>query len=116
LPLTLPLDFGLQTSFPLTAPRRSATVQKMQTLPESCPPLPDLPPLFWNEVAKQTAHWQEFFAKTTAEQGDPGKMRKVCIARIKTRLKRVYAGKNAGRSLFEMAHYVACLSVIDSRN
>jgi len=43
-------------------------------------------------------------------------MRKVCIARIKTRLKRVYAGKNAGRSLFEMAHYVACLTVIDSRN
>jgi hypothetical protein len=43
-------------------------------------------------------------------------MREVCIARIKTRLKRIYAGKNAGRSLFEMADYVACLTVIDSRN
>ena len=32
------------------------------------------------------------------------------------RLKRLDAGKNAGGSLFEMADYVACLSVIDSRN
>src|ERR1017187_126121 len=43
-------------------------------------------------------------------------MRGVCIAHIKTRLKRIDAGKNAGRSLFEMANCVACLSVIDSRN
>jgi len=44
-------------------------------------------------------------------------MREICVARIKTHLKRIYAGKkNAGRSLFEMAHYVACLTVIDSRN
>jgi hypothetical protein len=43
-------------------------------------------------------------------------MRKTCIARIKTRLKRIDAGKNPGRSLFEIADYVACLTVIDSRN
>jgi hypothetical protein len=43
-------------------------------------------------------------------------MRKICISRIKTRLKRIAAGKNAGRSLFELADYVACLMVIDSRN
>jgi len=88
----------------------------MQSLPPSCPPLPDLPPLFWGEVAKQTAHWQEFFAHAAPGETDPGAMRKICIARIKTRLKRVYAGKNAGRALFEMAQYVACLTVIESRN
>jgi hypothetical protein len=43
-------------------------------------------------------------------------MREICVARIKTRLKRIYAGKNAGRALFELADYVACLTVIDSRN
>jgi hypothetical protein len=88
----------------------------MQALPLSCPPLPDLPPLFWAEVTKQVAHWQEFFAQAAPGDAPPDEMRKVCIARIKTRLKRLYAGKNAGRSLFEMSHYVACLSVIDSRN
>ena len=40
----------------------------MHALPPSCPPLPDLPPLFWNEVAKQVAYWQEFFAQ--AAPGD----------------------------------------------
>ena len=51
------------------------------------------------------------------DDADPEEMRKVCVARIKTRLKRIYAGKkNAGRSLFEMAQYVACLTVIESRN
>jgi hypothetical protein len=89
----------------------------MQSLPPSCPPLPDLPPLFWNEVTKQIPHCQEFFAKAAPSEAHPGEMRKICIARIKTRLKHLYAGKkNAGRSLFEMAHYVACLTVIDSRN
>jgi hypothetical protein len=43
-------------------------------------------------------------------------LREECIARMKTRLKRINAGKNAGRSLFELTDYVACLSVIDSRN
>ena len=89
----------------------------MQSLPPSCPPLPDLPPLFWTEVAKQVAYWQEFFAQAAPGDAPPDEMRKVCITRIKTRLKRLYAGKkNAGRSLFEMAHYVACLTVIESRN
>ncbi len=88
----------------------------MQALPPTCPPLPELPPLFWNEVAKQMAHWQEFFAQATPGEADPGAMRKICVTRIKTRLRRLYAGKNAGRSLFEMAQYVACLNVIESRN
>jgi len=88
----------------------------MQALPPSCPPLPELPPLFWNEVTKQIPHWQEFFARAAPGEADPGVVRKICIARIKTRLKRIYAGKSAGRSLFEMAHYVACLTVIESRN
>ena len=43
-------------------------------------------------------------------------LREECIARIKARLKRIEAGKNAGRSLFELADYIACLTVIDSRN
>ena len=84
--------------------------------PPSCPPLPELPLLFWTEVAKQVAYWQEFFAQAAPGKAPPDEMREVCITRIKTRLKRVCAGKNAGRSLFEMAHYVACLTVIDSRN
>jgi len=89
----------------------------MHALPPSCPSLPDLPPLFWTEVAKQVAHWQEFFAQAAPGDAPAAEMRKICIARINTRLKRIYAGKkNAGRSLFEMAQYVACLTVIDSRN
>jgi len=44
-------------------------------------------------------------------------MLKISIARIKTRLKRISkGGKNAGRSLFELSDFVACLTVIDSRN
>ena len=39
-----------------------------------------------------------------------------CDANIQKRHQRVYAGKNAGRSLFELAQYVACLTVIESRN
>ena len=86
----------------------------MQTLPSSCPELPDLPPLFWNRVNERIEYWQNCFA-----QPDPPpveKMRKLCIARIKTRLKRIDAGKDAGRSLFELSEFVACLTVIESRN
>jgi hypothetical protein len=88
----------------------------VQALPPSCPPLPDLPPLFWTRVAERVAYWQEFFAHSDPDDAPAGEMRKVCIARIKTRLKRFYANKNAGRSLFELSEYVACLTVIDSRN
>ena len=88
----------------------------MQALPPSCPPLPELPPLFWTRVAEQIAYWQDFFAHSDPEETYPDEMRKICIARIKARRKRIYAGKNAGRALFEMADYVACLTVIDSRN
>ena len=88
----------------------------MQALPPSCPPLPDLPPLFWNRVAEQVAYWQSYFAQSDPDPAPVDAMREICIARIKTRLKRIYAGKNAGRNLFELADYVACLKVIDSRN
>ncbi len=88
----------------------------MHALPESCPPLPELPPLFWGEVTKKIAHWQEFFARAKPGEASPAEMRKSCIARIKTRLKRLQTQKNPGRALFEMAQYVACLTVIESRN
>ena len=88
----------------------------MHALPPSCPPLPDLPPLFWNRVTEQIAYWQDFFARSAPDDAPANEMREICIARIKTRLKRIYAGKNAGRALFELADYVACLTVIDSRN
>jgi hypothetical protein len=88
----------------------------MQALPPSCPLLPDLPPLFWNRVTEQIAYWQDFFAQPDNAEVSFEAMRKECIARIKTRLKRIDAGKNAGRSLFELSDYVACLTVIDSRN
>jgi len=89
----------------------------MRALPQSCPPLPDLPPLFWKRVAERVAHWQQFFADAAPGEADPDEIRKICIARIKTRLNSIYAGKkNAGRSLFELSEYVACLTVIDSRN
>ena len=39
-------------------------------------------------------------------------MRDVCIAGIKTRHKRISLGRKAGSSLFELAQYVACLTVI----
>ena len=84
------------------------------TLPPSCPELPELPPLFWNRVHERIGYWQNCFA-----QPDPPpleQVRKVCIARIKTRLKRLYARKNAGRALFELSEFVACLIVIESRN
>jgi hypothetical protein len=88
----------------------------MKSLPPSCPPLPDLPPLFWNRVAERIAYWQNLYAQPDPDPPPLDAMRKACIARIKTRLKRIYAGKNAGRSLFELAEFVACLTVIDSRN
>jgi hypothetical protein len=88
----------------------------MQSLPPSCPPLPELPPLFWGRVTEQVAYWQDFFAKTKPEEAPLPEMRHTCIARIKTRLKRIDTGKNAGRALFELADYVACLTVMDSRN
>jgi hypothetical protein len=88
----------------------------MQALPSSCPPLPELPPLFWNRVTERIAFWQDYFAHPDPNDPPLDSMRKQCIARIKTRLKRIYAGKNAGRSLFELSEFVACLTVIDSRN
>lgn len=88
----------------------------MQALPPSCPPLPDLPPLFWTRVVERLAYWQNYYAQLDPIPAPIDVMRKICISRIKSRLKRINAGKNAGRSLFELADYVACLSVIDSRN
>jgi len=88
----------------------------MQALPQQCPPLPDLPPLFWTRVTERIAYWQGYYAQTDPEPAPVEEMRKICIARIKTRLKRIQAGKNAGRSLFELSEYVACLTVINSRN
>ena len=87
----------------------------MNALPLDCPALPELPPLFWNHVTEQIPYWQGVIA-----QPDPSypleAMRKDCIARIKTRLKRLEAGKNPGRAMFELSEYVACLTVIDTRN
>jgi hypothetical protein len=45
-----------------------------------------------------------------------GELRKLCMARIKTRLKRISAKKNAGLALFDLSDYLACLMVIESRN
>ena len=89
----------------------------MHALPPSCPPLPDFPPLFWNRVNEQIVFWQEAFSHPY-EPGDytPDQMRKICVARIKTRLKRIADQKNAGRALFELADFLACLMVIESRN
>jgi hypothetical protein len=85
------------------------------TLPPSCPELPDLPPLFWNRVHERIEYWQNCFAQPNAPPVEA--MREECIARIKTRLKRIYkGGKNAGRALFELSEFVACLIVIESRN
>jgi hypothetical protein len=89
----------------------------MHVLPPSCPPLPELPPLFWNRVNEQLAYWQNYFREAKPDDAPIQEMREFCITSINKRLKRIYAGKkNAGRSLFEMADFVACLSVIDSRN
>jgi hypothetical protein len=89
----------------------------MPALPPSCPPLPELPPLFWNQVAERIAYWQEFYTQAKPDEAPIDEMREYCVTQIKKCLKRIYAGrKNAGRSLFEMAEFVACLSVIDSRN
>ena len=86
----------------------------MQSLPPSCPELPDVPPLFWNRVNERIEYWQSVFAEPDPPAVE--EMRKICIARIETRLKRIYARKNAGRSLFELSEFVACLIVIESRN
>jgi hypothetical protein len=59
---------------------------------------------------------QSYYAQNNPEPAPIDEMRRICIARIKTRLKRIDAGKNPGRSLFELSEYVACLTVIDSRN
>ena len=88
----------------------------MQALPPSCPPLPELPPLFWNRVTERIAYWQSYYAQKDPEPVPIDQMRKICFARIKTRLKRIDNGKNPGRSLFELSEFVACLTVIDSRN
>ena len=68
-------------------------------------------------VNEQIAFWQEAFSHPY-QPGDytPDQMRKLCVARIKTRLKRIAAQKNAGRALFELSDYLACLMVIESRN
>ena len=87
----------------------------MNLLPMDCPPLPELPPLFWNHVAEQIPYWQNVISKPESDYPIE-RMRKDCIARIKTRLKRLSAGKNAGRAMFELSDYVACLTAIDSRN
>lgn len=86
----------------------------MQQLPPSCPELPELPPLFWNRVNERIEYWQACFAQPSPPSVE--QTRKYCIARIKTRLKRIYERKNAGRSLFELSEFVACLIVIESRN
>ena len=86
----------------------------MQPSPPSCPELPELPPLFWNRVNERIEYWQHVFAQPNPPPVE--QIRKVCIARIKTRLKRIYEGKSAGRSLFELSEFVACLTVIDARN
>ena len=88
----------------------------MPALPLSCPPLPELPPIFWNRVTEQLDYWQKVCAEAASDPPCIEEMRKVCIARIKTRLRRLETGKNPGRALFELADYVACLTVIDSRN
>jgi len=64
----------------------------MHALPPSCPPIPDFPPLFWNRVNEQIVFWQEAFSHPY-QPGDytPDQMRKLCVARIKTRLKRIAA-------------------------
>ena len=86
----------------------------MHQLPPSCPELPDFPPVFWNQVSERIGYGQGVFAEPNPPPVE--QMRKMCFARIKTRLKRIHAGKNAGRSLFELSEFVACLRVIDSRN
>ena len=88
----------------------------MSAVPPSCPPLPDLPPIFWRRVAQRIAYWQRFHAESKDKHAPIATMRKQCIARIKTRLKRIDSGKDPGRSLFELSEYVACLKVIESRN
>ena len=40
----------------------------------------------------------------------------LCPVRIKARLKRIAAQKNAGRALFRLSDFLACLMVIESRN
>ena len=101
----------------MTAAAAPRTLAAMYALPPSCPPLPELPPLFWNRVHERIAHWQEVLSHPH-QPGDytPDQLRKLCVARIKTRLKRMEQGKNAGRALFELSEYLACLIVVESRN
>ena len=85
----------------LPRPTRHLTLQRY---------LPDLPRLFWTQAAEQVAYWQNFCAQPDPDSPPLDAMHEVCIARLKTRLKRIDAGKNPGRSLFELSDYVACLN------
>ncbi len=87
----------------------------MPELPPSCPDLPDLPPLFWNRVNERIEYWQ---SRLTEPDPPPVEaLRDECISSIHKRLKRIArGGKQAGRSLFELSEFVACLMVIESRN
>ena len=101
----------------LTTLTRPIIVLLMQPLRELCPPLPELPPLFWNRVSERISYWHSFYLDKSERPPPLEEMRQVCIQSIKKRLKNIYAGKkNAGRSMFELADYYACLTVIDSRN
>jgi hypothetical protein len=74
----------------------------MDALPPTCPPLPEFPPLFWSRVYEQIAYWQDVFAQPQ-QPGDafPDQLRKLCVARIKTRLNRTKmdADKQMGSAL-----------------
>ena len=82
-----------------------------------CPELPELPPLFWAQYNTELAHWQKFFAEPDQAQAPIGELRAEVLAAIKRRLKILNrGGRKAGRALFELSGYLACLTVIDSRN
>jgi hypothetical protein len=82
-----------------------------------CPELPELPPMFWAQYNTELAYWQKFFANPDPDGAPIGEMRATVLAAIRRRLKTLdRGGKNAGRALFELSGYLACLTVIDSRN
>ena len=89
----------------------------MQPNIPGCPPLPELPPLFWNRSNEQLAYWQNFFAHPDPGEPPVAEMRTAVLAAIKRRLKTLdRGGKNAGRALFKLSDFLACLTVINSRN
>ena len=88
----------------------------MQANLPGCPPLPEFPPIFWNRFNEQLTYWQKFFAQPDTEGAPVEEMRIAVLKAIKRRLKNLERGKNAGRALFELSDYLACLTVIDSRN